>query len=221
MDLFTYGEPESGWGPRVALVLGHALLVFGVARILFGPGCSFHEAGARPLLLLGASILLWARLTLTVTLLLRRRLAWPEAVTVLLGLAVYQLGFSYLGSTAPPDLAGTDALGIAFFLGGSALNTGSELQRRRFKRRPSNAGRLFTRGCFRRIRHPNFLGDIFWVLGWALLSRRWLAGLIVLACVAGFVGSTIPHLSHYLRKRYGAEYEEWEAHTARLIPFLY
>jgi uncharacterized membrane protein YphA (DoxX/SURF4 family) len=87
---------------------------------LFGPGRSLHEAGARPLLQLGASILLWARLTLTVTLLLRRR---------------------------------------------------------HFKRRPGNTG-------------------------------PWLAGLIVLACVAGFVGSTIPHLSDYLRKRYRAEYEE-------------
>jgi len=221
MTLFTYGQPESSWTPRAALVLGHALVVLGVVRMLLGPGLSLRIASPRTLVLLGASVMLWIRLTLTVTVLLRRRVAWPEAVTVLFGLALYQLGFSYLGASGPPRLALEDALGIALFVAGSALNTGSELQRHRFKQNPANAGRLFTRGCFRWIRHPNFLGDILWVLGWAILTHRWAAVLIVGACIAGFVGSTIPHLSRYLRLRYDAQYEAWEAHTARLVPFVY
>jgi protein-S-isoprenylcysteine O-methyltransferase Ste14 len=221
MALFTYGQPETGSRPRAALILAHALLVLGVARILLGSGLALRASGARQQLLLGASLLQWLRITLTLTWLLRRRLAWPEAVTVFLGLTVYQLGFSWLGASGPSDLGETEVFGLTLFLAGSALNTGSEIQRHRFKRDPSHAHHLFTGECFRWIRHPNFLGDILWVTGWALLTRRWEAGLIVLACVAGFVTSTIPHLSTYLRNRYGEEYTAWEARTARLVPFVY
>jgi hypothetical protein len=58
---------------------------------------------------------------------------------------------------------------------GSALNTGAERQRYRWKRRPENAGHLYTGGLFAYARHINYFGDQVLFTGWALITGRlWL-----------------------------------------------
>ncbi len=107
-----------------------------------------------------------------------------------------------------------------FFLG-SFLNTGAEVQRRRFKANPENQGRLFTGGLFRFARHINYFGDSLWCLGWAVLTRNAWALCIPALLTFGFVFFFIPSLSKYLSARYQGEYDQWKEQTKAFIPFVY
>ena len=71
------------------------------------------------------------------------------------------------------------------------------------------------------MRHPNYLGDILWALGWALMTRNAWALLIPIVAASGFVFMFIPQLSAYLAERYGAQFDDWASATKRLVPFVY
>jgi protein-S-isoprenylcysteine O-methyltransferase Ste14 len=212
-------------------VVVHLAVLAVAGWFLIGPGArtvggwlggswTLGDAGRRALLL-AFGIVLWVRMSATSLILLRRRFGWSEMALVSFGVALYQLGFGLLGVASPRHLDGWDALAVVLFLGGGALNTGSEWARLRFKRRPENRGRLYTRGAFSVVRHPNYLGDVLWGLGWMLLARSPWGALIVAFEVAGFVFVNIPQLSRYLEQRYGEDYRRWAARTPRLIPWLY
>jgi len=213
------------------MVLAHALVTVLAGWFLVGSGTQAvghllgvtwvpGDAGRRALLLAFA-VVLWLRMSGTALILLRRRFAWNEMGAVVGGVALYQLGFALLGVGSRQALGALDVLAVLLFLGGGALNTGSEWARLRFKARPENRGRLYTRGSFALVRHPNYLGDCLWGVGWALATRSPWSILIVAAEVAGFVFVNIPQLSAYLERRYGDDYRAWAAKTARLVPWLY
>ena len=134
------------------------------------------------------------------------------------GAAMYQLGFAGLGAASGPSLGAWDVPAVALFVAGSALNMGSEWARLRFKRRPENRGRLYTRGPFALVRHPNYLGDVLWGVDWALATRSAWSAIIVAVEVAGFVFVNIPQLSAHLEERYGDAYRTWASRTARRGP---
>jgi len=226
-----YGHEEVTRWPRRAMVAAHALIVALAAWFLVGsgtavvggwlgvswtPGDPFRRG-----LLLAFAVVLWLRMSTTALVLLERRFRWSEMATIVVGLLVYQLGFGLLGAGTQRPLDGWDTLAVVLFLGGGALNTLSEWARRRFKSRPQNKGKLFTKGPFAVVRHPNYLGDILWGIGWALLARSPWAIVIVLAEISGFVFVNIPQLSAYLELHYGDAYRAWAKRTARLVPFLY
>lgn len=226
-----YGHDEVSRWPRRVMVLAHLVVVLLSAWFLAGSGTRVVGGwlgatwvagdGGRRALLLAFAIVLWLRMSGTALVLLRRRFRWSEMAAVILGVALYQLGFGLLGAGARAPLDGWDVLAGVLFLGGGALNTGSEWARLRFKARPENRGKLYTRGPFAVVRHPNYLGDCLWGVGWALASRSPWSVLIVLAEVAGFVFVNVPQLSRYLEQRYGDDYRAWAARTARLVPWLY
>ena len=56
----------------------------------------------------------------------------------------------------------TDYLGLGLFALGSALETVSELQRKAFKAKESNKGKVYTGGLFSLARHINYTGEILW-----------------------------------------------------------
>lgn len=167
------------------------------------------------------SITLWMRMTATAYFLLKRHFDWNECMAVIGAVAFYQLGFAACGVTSPVLLDGVDVVAVALFLTGSTFNTGSEIQRKRFKEIPANKDRLYTQGLFGLVRHPNYLGDILWALGWALMTRNAWSMLIPAVAAAGFVLMFIPQLSAYLAERYGHQYETWAKRTKRLIPYVY
>lgn len=226
-----YGRSEVSRWPRRAMVVAHLLIVALAAWFLAGPGTTAvghllgvgWHAGApgRRALLLAFGIVLWLRMSATALVLLRRRFGWNEMGTVAGGLLLYQLGFALLGVGSPRGLGALDLLAAALFLAGGALNTLSEWARLRFKARPENRGKLYTRGPFAVVRHPNYLGDILWGVGWALATRSPWSALIVAAEIAGFVFVNIPQLSAHLEQRYGDAYRAWAARTARLVPWIY
>lgn len=226
-----YGHEEVSRWPRRAMVAAHLLIVTVAAWFLVGSGTAVVSGwlgvgwtpgdAARRGLLLAFAVVLWLRMSATALFLLERRFGWSEMASVGGGLLLYQLGFGLLGVGVRHALDGWDTLAVILFLGGGALNSASEWARMRFKSRPENRGKLYMRGPFAVVRHPNYLGDILWGVGWALLARSPWAILIVLAEIAGFVLVTIPQLSAYLELRYGDAYRTWARRTARLVPFLY
>lgn len=226
-----YGHEEVSRRPRRAMVAVHALVTALAGWFLVGSGTGSvgHLLGVawapgdpgRRALLLAFGIVLWLRMSGTALVLLRRRFRFSEMGAVIGGVALYQLGFALLGVGSPQPLGAWDVVAALLFLGGGALNTLSEWARLRFKARPENRGKLYTRGPFALVRHPNYLGDCLWGVGWALATRSPWSILIVLAEISGFVFANIPQLSAYLERRYGDAYREWARHTARLVPWIY
>ena len=217
-----HGEAETRNAPRVTWIVAHALLTAAAVLILLGgAGAAAGGDQGRRWLLAAFGIVLWMRMSGGAIWLLQRRFDWAEAIPVTLATALYQLGFTLLGAGNPSPLGLLDWLALFLFAAGSLLNTGSELQRYRFKRDPANRGRLYTAGAFSLVRHPNYAGDILWLSGWALLTRSWWAALIPVALALSFAFFFIPQLSGHLEQRYGDAYREWERRTKRLIPFIY
>ncbi len=226
-----HGHKEISNLPRTTLTVTHLLILSFSGWLLLGGGFEWigrslgleWRAGneSRRLLLMVFGVVLWLRMAATVFVFLKRKFDWNECVSVIAAVAIYQIGFGMLGASSRPVLSGQDYLAGAMFLLGSYLNTGSELQRKKFKDNPKNKGKLHTQGLFRLVRHPNYLGDSLWVSGWAMMTRNWWAGLIALACISGFVLGFIPQLSAYLASRYGEQYEAWTKKTKKLVPYIY
>ncbi len=217
--------------PRTVWTVAHLAIVCIVAWVSIGDGLTVLGSWTgqswqpgdmgRRLLLMIFSITLWMRMTATAYFLLKRRFDWSECMAVIGAVAFYQFGFAAFGATSPVPLDEIDIVAVALFLAGCTFNTGSEIQRKRFKEIPANKGRLYTHGLFSLVRHPNYLGDILWALGWALMTRNAWSMLIPAVAAAGFVFGFIPQLSTYLAERYGRQYEDWAKRTKRLFPFIY
>jgi protein-S-isoprenylcysteine O-methyltransferase Ste14 len=226
-----HGVPETTHLPRTVWTVAHLVIVLAVGWLYFGGGIATvgdvfgqpWQAGdfGRRLVLMGFAITLWLRMSVTAYVLLKRRFDWPECGSVIGAVAFYQVGFAIFGATAAASLSAVDLLAVGLFALGSTFNTGAEVQRKRFKSDPAKQGQLYTQGLFALVRHPNYLGDILWALGWAVLTRNGWAIAIPAVAVAGFVFMFIPQLSAYLAERYGKQYEDWAGRTKRLIPYIY
>ncbi len=227
-----HGQEEISSAPRIVATVLHATFLATATWILAGDGAATFRSGLglaphpagnpqRHTLLLAFGAVLLLRMTLTHFVLLKRRFDWSELGGVALALLVYQVGFALLGTGATAPLGPADVLAVVLFVAGGVLNTGSELQRRAFKARPENRGRLYTGGLFRLARHVNYFGDTLWVAGWALATRNPWSAVAPVALAAGFVLAFIPSLSKHLEAHYGEQYEQWRRTTKALIPWVY
>ena len=227
-----HGQEETSQIPRLITELIHLVIVFAVAWIYFGAGTRiiFGWFGSevvspgdisRRIILFGFSVVFFARMTATLFYILKRKFGWEELGGVVFAIALYQIGFALFGITASEPLGVIDLTAVVLFLFGSYLNTGSELQRKRFKADPANSGKLYTRGLFRLSQHINYFGDTLWALGWALMTRNAWALLVPLCLALAFIFAFIPPLSKYLKQRYGAQYDEWSRTTKKFIPYIY
>jgi protein-S-isoprenylcysteine O-methyltransferase Ste14 len=78
---------------------------------------------------------------------------------------------------------------------------------------------LITTGLFKRVRHPNYTGEIMIYASYALLVGHWLPWLIL-----GFVWSTLFATNIALKEASMSRYPEWAAYRARtgyLLPKLF
>jgi steroid 5-alpha reductase family enzyme len=227
-----HGKQETSLMPRATCTALHGAMVAAAAWIYFGGGAAFllslsgqvsPDPGdwARRVVLMGFAVAAFLRITATFFILLKRRFPWSEFWGVTTALFAYQIVFALLAMGEAQPLDTLDFVAIALFLIGSYLNTGSELQRRKFKQDPKNQGKLFTAGLFRYARHINYFGDFLWVAAWALLTRNPWALLIPVILAMGFIFGFIPPLTTYLRSKYGQEFENWEKRTKAFIPFIY
>ncbi|MFP4550474.1 MAG: DUF1295 domain-containing protein [Spirochaetales bacterium] len=181
-----------------------------------------HEiVTARALLLSAALVILVLRMALTSLVLLPRRIEAAEALVVGVWLAAIHLGMA-LAAVGNPASVGLPAIaGAVLFLAGSLINTGSELQRKRFRQNPRNKGHLFTAGLFRYSMHINYFGDIVWAIGLSLLTATLWSAAIPIIMTAMFVWVHVPRLDSHLAAKYGAEFEAYRRSTKKLVPWIY
>lgn len=226
-----HGQEETTKVPRIAWTIAHLCILAVSAWILFGGGISVvgkwvgeeWTAGdpMRRALLLGLGGVLWIRMSLTAFVLLERKFGWEEAGPVISAVALYQLGFALLGATNDAPAGVLAYAGVAVYLLGSYLNTGSEYQRKLFKAKPENKGKIYTGGLFAYARHINYFGDVCWAAGWAMVTGNAWSTAIPVALLFGFVFMFIPPLHKYLSEHYGQDYVDWTKKSKKIIPFIY
>jgi steroid 5-alpha reductase family enzyme len=104
---------------------------------------------------------------------------------------------------------------------GSYFNTGSEVQRKAWKVKPENKGRLYTKGLFSLSMHINYFGDALLFSGFALITTSIWAFILPAVMIALFVFVHIPTLDRYLAQKYGTVFDEWARNTRKFIPYVY
>ncbi|MFX1466635.1 MAG: DUF1295 domain-containing protein [Promethearchaeota archaeon] len=226
-----HGEVETSMITRYIILIAHVIILNFVTWIYFGGGIEIIgllfglklSPGnlIRRTILLSFGIIYFLRVILTLFYLLRRKIDWKETGAIIGGLVFYQVGFALSGASQSALIDPIDYVAIGIFIIGSFLNTGSEFQRKLFKDKPENEGKLYTGGLFSYARHINYFGDSVWTIGWALMTRNWFGAIMPIFCTLGFVFANIPMLSKYLEERYKEQYREWARRTKKFIPFVY
>lgn len=216
------------WGLHFAIILLCAWLVLGGGLELvtgwFGQAIDWTDA-TRARILLFCAVIYFLRHGLTLFYLLARRIEWSEVFGLVAFFALFELGLLLVGGGVFRESAialswlDVFALGLYFF--GSYLNSRSEIQRKSWKKDPSNKDHCYTGGLFRQSMHINYFGDVVLFTGWSLLTTAfWTLGLPVLMLLM-FMFIHIPPLDQYLAKRYGDEFGVYRSKTKRLIPFIW
>ena len=212
-----HGEQEKSVVPRTTCNILHGLFYVIAGWILFrGEGDL-----ARRVVLFSFGLITFFRIHITFFGLLERRFDWTEFYGVTFALFVYQVGFAFFGFNAVRSLGAIDVIAIGVFLLGGYLNTYSEYQRKKFKQKPENRGKLYTEGLFKYARHINYFGDFLWVGAWAVVAASYWALLVPLILGLGFIFYFIPPLTKHLRAKYGDQFDFWSKRTKAFIPFLY
>lgn len=224
MDM--YGQKSPSW-PQKLVIVGAELALLAVSYlVLFGPLLRgvrvFGDSPsfARNLTLFVFNVVVFARFLLTLFLFAERRIPWEEALSIPLAFALYLDGFPLLARPRSDSFGALAVVGATLFVVGSFVNTYSEYQRRRFRRRSENKGKLYTGGLFSLSMHPNYFGDLLWVSGYACVTQNVFAGAIPAFLFCFFYFYNVPKLDQHLRHRYGAAFVAYEGRTKRLIPFV-
>ena len=175
----------------------------------------------RSVLLAITMILTSVRMLFTLSYLLRRSMNWEEAMGIPFAFLLYFIFFSVLVRFNAASTGWLEWTGLAFFIAGSCLNTGSELGRHFWKRRAENKGKLYTKGPFSLARHINYTGDIIWVTGMACITGSIYSVPVILFVFSFFAFFNGPMLDKYLKQKYGEQYRAWAQNTKSLIPGIF
>jgi protein-S-isoprenylcysteine O-methyltransferase Ste14 len=226
-----YGHDRSSRAQRATIIVAETVFA-GVALwiLLLGGietvGSWFGFTGAvalpfRRLVLFLFVVVTYVRMTLMITVLLKRNVGWEEAVAVPLAFFLYYVVLSVLGGLRAAPFGALDGVALALFASGATANTLSELLRHRWKRDPRNQGKLYTGGLFRYSRHVNYFGDILWVSGWALFTRNPWSAIIPALLFCMFAFYNVPLLDRHLAAKYASEFQAYRRGTKGLIPFVF
>lgn len=179
----------------------------------------------RAWVLLACAVLYWVRHNLTLFYLLKRRVGWSEVLGLSAFIAAFEIGLLLVGGGAFDQqhvaLGWPDVLALLVLLGGSLINSLSEVQRHRWKAHRSNRGHCYTGGLFRYSTHINYFGDTVLFTGWCLLSAHYAALLLPVFMAGTFVAVHIPGLDRHLAQRYGDEFAAYSKITKKFVPFIY
>ncbi|MDN4526324.1 DUF1295 domain-containing protein [Fictibacillus fluitans] len=180
-----------------------------------------HGDERRNGLMLFLIVLTYIRMIFTIFYFLKRPLPWEEAFTVPFAFAIYYLLIPLLSLFTNKPLNAWDISFVLIFFLGSFINTYSEWLRDRWKKNPSNHGKLYTGGLFRYSMHVNYFGDCLWVLALAMLTWNLWALFIPAALFILFTFYNIPMLDQHLEEKYGTAFLQYRKSTSKLVPFLY
>lgn len=226
-----YGSYDSSTGPKLLVTICHTVAVGVAAWFLLGGGFDTlstafdldiqRASQLRRILLVALSAGYFTRLIITSFIMLQRKMEFAEGATVGTWVMVIHWTMAYLGGTNPEPVSGVAWAGVALYILGSYLNTGSEYQRMRWKQLPEHKGKLYTGGLFRYSMHINYFGDTVLFSGFAMVAGSLWAAIIPLIMASMFVFLNIPMLDKYLAERYGQAFQDYSQRTAKFIPFLY
>jgi len=228
--MFFLHRHEASPGPK-CLFLGSVLVVIIAAWLMMFLSADSLPEWLEPYLLNGdffrrglvffCLAVYVLRVTVTTLIFLKRKFAWGEAFIVTFLMTFVLLVVARKGGANPNPVGLIEAAGLAFYFGGSYLNTFSEYQRQQFKSDPVNKGQLYTLGLFRYSRNINYFGDIVLFSGLALVTGRMTLLIIPLAMALNFVFFIIPQKETYLSGKYGSQFRDFSKQTRKLIPFFY
>jgi protein-S-isoprenylcysteine O-methyltransferase Ste14 len=83
-----------------------------------------------------------------------------------------------------------------------------------------NEHRLITTGIYRLVRHPMYTSFFLLAVAQLLLLPNWFAGAAGLVCVGILYAFRVRQEERMMVERFGADYQQYMAHTARLIPWI-
>ncbi|MFD6285995.1 methyltransferase family protein [Streptomyces sp. NPDC060205] len=216
-----YGRYDASTGPKILVTACNALAVAVAGWFLSGGTDRVDAEPLRRGVLFALSAVYLLRFVATTFVMLKRSMEWSEAATVGVWVVVIHGTMAYLGGTNSASVGVVTWLGVVLYVVGSYLNTGSEYQRKLWKRAPEHKGKLYTEGLFKYSMHINYFGDVVLFTGFALVTGSLWALVIpaIMACMFSFMN--IPMLDKYLAERYGAAFDEYAKKTAKLVPFVY
>lgn len=226
-----YGQQSKSIPQKIIIHLLELLLLWCSYWILFQNGGSWFEEklhianavghGERRIVIFTFNILIFLRLSYMMLVLLKRKIPWEESVSVPFAFALYYIGFSLFVLPVNKPFDGFDYIGVGLFIIGCLLNSGSEILRNQWKKKPENKGKIYSGGFFRFSRHINYFGDILWVSAYAILTRNIYAAIIPIFLFCFFAFYNAPKLDRYLKINYGEDYDKYASRTKMLIPFIY
>ena len=123
------------------------------------------------------------------------------------------------------------APGLLIFITGMIIEAVADHQKSRFRSRPENAGQFISTGLYKKIRYPNYLGEmLIWIgiyltclpyfstagMYLTIISPLWVITLLIKI-------SGIPYLEKSQHQRYGGldSYKQYVSKTHRLLPGIY
>ena len=227
MDLYNVKDKSY---PQKIVLTALEIVIIGISYwILFLNGYNkiFHPVDLvegndiRHIILFSFNIIVFLRILVTTFYLIKRKMPWEEAFSILFAFGLYYVGFALLGFKSGIKTGPVEVVGILVFLFGSFLNTGSELARDSWKKKPENTGRLYTSGLFRYSMHINYFGDLLWLSGYAIVTRNWYSVIIPALLFCFFAFYNIPKLDSYLESKYDDQFDDYKKRTKKFIPFIY
>lgn len=220
-----YSKKSSSIIQKAIITIGQILLIFWSLIVIYQNGLfeSHHEITIKDIaliILVSFNIINFLRFIITLFVFIKRKIPFEEAFSVILAFALYYVGFIYLGSGSNSQNTILIYIGIILFFVGCFFNTGSETQRHLWKKNVQNAGQLYTKGLFGISRHPNYFGDLLWVLGYAAVTANVFSLLIPVALFMFFYFYNIPLQEKHLQEKYKEQFEQYKAKTKKFIPYI-
>ncbi|KAH8900137.1 hypothetical protein GQ53DRAFT_790590 [Thozetella sp. PMI_491] len=114
-------------------------------------------------------------------------------------------------------------LGTLLYTAGIAIETVSEIQRKQFKDRPENKGKICTTGLWGWARHINYTGYTMWRTGFALAAGGWIPAALIFAMQShGFLTRSIGSLDSYMTEKYGEQWAKYNRNVPwKIFPGIY
>jgi protein-S-isoprenylcysteine O-methyltransferase Ste14 len=229
MDL--YGEKNKSTPQKIVIHLIEILLLYVSYWILFKNGSNWvgnnlnipNALGNidRRIIIFIFNILIFLRLAYMMFFILERKIPWEESISVPFAFAIYFIGFSLFVLPISKPIDAFDYFAISLFIVGCLLNSGGEILRKKWKKKPENKGKIYTQGFFKYARHINYFGDLLWVTAYALITRNVWSIIIPIFLFSFFAFYNAPKLDRYLKGKYGKGYDDYSKKTKMLIPFIY
>lgn len=127
----------------------------------------------------------------------------------------------YFAVRRPEPLEWVDGLALGIYVVGTVVHFGSDYQKRRFKLRPDNRGRILDTGFWSMSRHPNYFGDFLIYVSFAVIAgSRWGWAAPALNFLQ-YVFDAIPKNEKWAGERYGTAWDAYKARTKSFLPYMF